>query len=296
MAPAPSVVPGIIPLTLPPDHRAMLERYLPSLLPMSTHNIESDPESDAERIIPGNSLPNSLVPITLTYAMSLDAQISLSPGVQTVLSGPETKAMTHYLRSRHNGILVGVGTAEADDPSLNCRFAEDGVNVVRMDRQPRPLVLDPSARWSCRKDCKLLQLAQRGQGKPPIWIVNDGNKQKISQQKIDEIHAVGGTIITIPKTENKFNWEYLLVSLRQFNIHSLMVEGGGKVIQDLLRPINRTFLSCAIVTIAPVWLGDGGVSVCPFRSMESKDKEVARLKNVSWLQMGEDVVMSGFFQ
>lgn len=37
--------------------------------------------------------------VTLTFATSLDSQLSLAPGVQTALSGPESKAMTHYLRS-----------------------------------------------------------------------------------------------------------------------------------------------------------------------------------------------------
>jgi 2,5-diamino-6-(ribosylamino)-4(3H)-pyrimidinone 5'-phosphate reductase len=66
--------------------------------------------------------------LTLTYAQSLDGQIALSPGTQTALSGQETKAMTHYLRYKHEGILVGVGTAEADDPGLNCRFDATNLN------------------------------------------------------------------------------------------------------------------------------------------------------------------------
>lgn len=280
---------GVIPLLVPQDHREMLEHYLPPFRPALTSSfVQKDLGSDLH-----DSEEDTLVPITLTYAMSLDSQISLSPGVQTILSGPETKAMTHYLRSRHNAILVGVGTAEADDPGLNCRFADDGINVVGLDRQPRPLILDPSGRWSSRKECKLLQLARNGQGKPPIWIFNKENKQKVSQARIDEVVAVGGDVIEVPTSGSAFNWAYLLTVLRRFEIHSLMVEGGGKVIQDLLQTVNRKFVACIIVTIAPVWLGEGGVSVCPRRPVDGKNEEVARLKDVRWLQMGQDVVMSG---
>lgn len=60
--------------------------------------------------------------VTLTYAQSLDGAIAAAPGTQTALSGAESKAMTHYLRSQHDGILVGVGTVLADNPSLNCRL------------------------------------------------------------------------------------------------------------------------------------------------------------------------------
>ncbi|KAJ6000142.1 hypothetical protein N7481_000551 [Penicillium waksmanii] len=60
--------------------------------------------------------------VTLSYASSMDSKISLRAGMQTVLSGPEAKLMTHYLRSRHDAILIGVGTVLADNPGLNCRL------------------------------------------------------------------------------------------------------------------------------------------------------------------------------
>src|SRR5947207_2217592 len=66
--------------------------------------------------------PTAKPHVTLTYAASLDSSISLSPGTQTHLSGHLSKAMTHYLRSRHSAILIGVGTAAVDDPGLNCRL------------------------------------------------------------------------------------------------------------------------------------------------------------------------------
>src|SRR4051812_7789929 len=82
--------------------------------------------------------------VTLTFATSLDSQLSLAPGVRTTLSGPRSKAMTHYLRSKHDAILVGVGTAIADDPGLNCRLhGVGGYGGQGLEGQPRPLILDP---------------------------------------------------------------------------------------------------------------------------------------------------------
>jgi 2,5-diamino-6-(ribosylamino)-4(3H)-pyrimidinone 5'-phosphate reductase len=46
-----------------------------------------------------------------------------------------------------------------------------------------------------------------------------------------------------------------------------------------------------ILTIAPVWLGQGGERICPPGS--GKRVEVARLKGVKWVPMGEDVVLCG---
>ena len=78
--------------------------------------------------------------VTLTYAASLDSQIALAPGTATALSGPESKAMTHFLRTRHDAILIGSGTAIADNPTLNSRLND--TTGRRPERQPRPVILD----------------------------------------------------------------------------------------------------------------------------------------------------------
>lgn len=56
--------------------------------------------------------------ITLTFAQSLDGKIA-KQGQQILISGRESMAMTHRLRTLHDGILVGIGTALVDNPQLN---------------------------------------------------------------------------------------------------------------------------------------------------------------------------------
>jgi 2,5-diamino-6-(ribosylamino)-4(3H)-pyrimidinone 5'-phosphate reductase len=281
------------PLTLSPSHQAGLEPYLP---PLATSNTANSPSRYAP-------LPH----LTLTYATSLDASISLGPGIQTLLSGAETKAMTHFLRSRHDAILVGVGTAETDDPGLNCRFSEDGRTIVGLERQPIPIILDPSARWSCEPDAKVLKLARERMGKPPIWLIDelecDGEgtnaDSRLVEERVADLRAVGGEMIGEAQYvqyhdgATGVDWPLVLRVLADKGIKSLMVEGGAKVIEDLLRGENQGYVSSVIITTAPVWLGKGGVTVCPTRN--AAFVEAGRLKNVKWLPMGEDVVMAGKF-
>ena len=67
--------------------------------------------------------PPSIRPhVTLTFAQSTDAKIAAIPGKQLILSGDESMQMTHWLRSMHDAILVGIGTALNDDPQLNSRY------------------------------------------------------------------------------------------------------------------------------------------------------------------------------
>ena len=51
--------------------------------------------------------------------------------------------MTHYLRSKHDSIFIGIGTVLADDPKLNCRYDEKSTI--------RPIILDPKAQWKYEK-------------------------------------------------------------------------------------------------------------------------------------------------
>lgn len=46
-----------------------------------------------------------------------------------------------------------------------------------------------------------------------------------------------------------------------------------------------------IVTVAPTFLGAGGVDIAPTRSVE--DKNEVRLESVTWMPLGQDVVMAG---
>lgn len=73
--------------------------------------------------------------VTLKLATSLDGGIALASGESRWITGPEARAHAHLERSRHEAILVGRGTWEADAPTLDVRLA--GLE----QRSPRRLVL-----------------------------------------------------------------------------------------------------------------------------------------------------------
>lgn len=230
--------------------------------------------------------------MTLTFATSLDSNLSLAPGVQTALSGPQSKAMTHYLRSKHSAILVGVGTAIADNPSLNCRFeGVGGYGGEGLTGQPRPIVIDPQARWQWSADSKVIRLASEGKGRAP-WVFTS---VKVGDERTKILESVGGKVIVAgTQSSSRMSWEYILGELGRRDVDSVMIEGGGGVINDLLAPSNIGSVDTVIVTIAPVWLGKGGVQVCPSEREEDGNKvPVARLRNVNWVTLGDDIVLCG---
>lgn len=274
-----------------PSKKRRLEASRDALTFPSSQSQQIDPYIE----YPPASAKSSLPHITLTFATSLDSNLSLSPGVQTVLSGPQSKAMTHYLRSRHDAILVGVGTAMADNPSLNCRIeGVGGYGGEGLEGQPRPVILDPHGRWKFDLETKCIQLAKEGRGRGPILItITDPD---IERRSI--LESVGGKILTLAPLPGskplRISWNDIHSSLAEEGIRNLMVEGGGSVINELLSPVYFSLVKSVIVTVAPIWLGKEGVQVCPDKRVEDGRRvPVARLNNVKWVPLGEDVVLCG---
>lgn len=270
---------------------------------LNTRDALEFPESDRVFLEPhlppqDGTTPRADMPFTtLTFATSLDSSLALSPGTRTVLSGPQSKAMTHYLRSRHDGILIGVGTAVADDPGLNCRIAGvGGYGAEGLNGQPRPIVIDPTCRWDFSEDSKLFQLCRQGRGRAP-WIVT--TVQELPAEKTALLDKYGGRFILLEMDSSnghhRIDWDGLLSTLSANGLRSVMIEGGGQVINSLLAPTSMVLVDSVILTIAPTWLGQGGVVVSPARRFDGQGNAMsaARLRNVKWYPFGEDVVLCG---
>lgn len=263
-------------LQFPKSSRIFLEPYLPPTNP----------------VIDESGFPH----VTLTYATSLDSSLTLAPGMQTMISGAESKAMTHYLRSKHDAIVIGVGTATADDPALNCRLEGiGGYGGLGWEGQPRPVIIDPGARWMITPQSKVLQTVQSGKGRGPWVIMAPGIA--MDPMRLEVLKYYGGKYLGLTEFDKKWRlrWEAILKALAAEGIKSVMIEGGGMVINDLLQPEHAHFISSVVVTIAPTYLGKCGVGVSPAPRYDStgRPKPAVRFQDVKWHTLGEDVVMCG---
>jgi diaminohydroxyphosphoribosylaminopyrimidine deaminase/5-amino-6-(5-phosphoribosylamino)uracil reductase len=98
--------------------------------------------------------------VTLKLATSLDGRIARPDGESRWITGPQARAHTHLERSRHEAILVGRGTLEADSPRLDVRLP--GLEP----RSPRRILLSrtPAPGWETIP----LPMAS------PVWRVSTG--------------------------------------------------------------------------------------------------------------------------
>ena len=295
----------VTPATIPnaPAHQPATPTKVaaqPPVLPQDTLQYPAHAREFLAPYLPQANDTSTTTPhVTLTYASSLDSRIALAPGLRTALSGPEAKAMTHYLRYRHDAILIGVRTAIADNPALNCRLeGAGGYGGKGWANQPRPIIVDPHARLVIHPDMKMLQMVKLGKAKAP-WIII-ASKTPPHPVAVRTLKAHGGEYIKVhygyhPGEPAGFDWASIFAILHNEDIKSVMVEGGGCVLSELLRDQHARLIDSVVVTIAPTFLGKGGVQVCPDPRYDTQGQPIAtRLKEVKWQPMGqEDVIMCG---
>ena len=206
--------------------------------------------------------------VTLSYAQSLDGSIADRPGRPLALSGPQAMALTHGLRAAHEAILVGIGTVLADNPRLNVRLVEGP--------DPQPVVVDSRLRFP--PYAELL----KNRGTP--WIATNEGADAERRQVLE---AAGARVLVLPGSNGWVDLAELLKHLGSMGINSLMVEGGAQIITSFLA---SRLVDQVVLTIAPMLVG--GLRVVNHLG-HSSQRRFPRLKNLSYQQLGDDLVLRG---
>ncbi len=211
--------------------------------------------------------------VTLSYAQSLDGCIAARAGERLVLSGSESMHLTHQLRAAHNAILVGIGTVLADNPRLTVRLVQG--------QDPQPIVLDSHLRIPL--EASLLQNSRR----PWIACLEDADPKKSAV-----LESLGALVLRIPADNaGRVSVPALLERLASFEINSLMVEGGARVISTFL---HLNMVDCIILTIAPVFLGGlRAVGQEAFTTSPRSASPYPRLQEIGMERLGNDLIVWG---
>ena len=144
------------------------------------------------------------------WAMTLDGKIATRTGDSKWISGPASRARTHALRGRMDAIIVGIGTAVADDPLLTAR--PPGARVATR------IVLDQDGRLPLAS-----QLARTAREVPTIVAVGNG-------ATVDDLKALGCEVIETPLLEGGLEIGSLLDELGRRRMTNVLVEGGSGVL------------------------------------------------------------------
>jgi diaminohydroxyphosphoribosylaminopyrimidine deaminase/5-amino-6-(5-phosphoribosylamino)uracil reductase len=215
--------------------------------------------------------------VTLKLAVSADGMIGRQGEGQVAITGPVARAQVQALRAETDAILVGIGTAVADDPALTVRAPGlEGQSPIRIVLDPQ-LELPPASRLArtarevpvivvASEDVSPLQVDAEGEATSTEIVAQGSGAQPISPL-VGEMpgRAEGGTPPADIDTRRSaleslgvevlychpYHPEVLLPALASRGISSLLVEGGART--------ARLFLEAGLVDRIQLYRGPGTI-------------------------------------
>jgi diaminohydroxyphosphoribosylaminopyrimidine deaminase/5-amino-6-(5-phosphoribosylamino)uracil reductase len=186
--------------------------------------------------------------VALKTATTLDGRIATMAGESQWITGEAARARGHLLRAQFDAIMIGVGTAAADNPTLSCRLP--GLS----DRSPVRIVVDGRRRLPLTAN--LVATAN----KQPTWLVTlAGNHDA----RLQAFRGAGVKIVEVPAdATGQPDLKIAMTRLAERGLTRLLIEGGGHLTATLLRDrlIDRIYWFRA----ASVMGGDGIPVAVPF--------------------------------
>lgn len=156
--------------------------------------------------------------VTLKLATSLDGRIATGSGDSRWITGPEARRRVHLMRARHDAVMVGIGTALADDPDLRVR-------LEGLVRQTVRVVLD--SRLRLPPDSRLARSAREC----PVWVLHGPGARP---ERAEALAGLGVRLIEVPAGERGLEMRDCLAALGREGLTRVLCEGGGQIAASLL--------------------------------------------------------------
>lgn len=162
---------------------------------------------------------------------TMDGRIATVTGQSKYVNGTAGLTHLHQLRALVDAVVIGVGTAVADNPQLNVRLVKG--------KNPARVVLDPKGRLA--QD----SLVWRDDGIQKIWIVAD----RVAASPPPQVE-----LINLPAVDGTINPSAILQSLSDRGLQRILIEGGAETIS---RFISAKCLDRLHLIVAPIIMGSG---------------------------------------
>ena len=158
--------------------------------------------------------------LTLKLALTLDGRIATATGESRWITGPAARRRVHAMRAAHDAVLVGGGTARADDPALTVRD-------MGMQRQPVRLVA--ARRLDLPRDGTLVRTIAEA----PLWLLHDPAATAPTEAAAWE--ARGARLVACRSGRGgQLDPAALLAALGAEGLTRVFCEGGGSLAGSLL--------------------------------------------------------------
>lgn len=204
------------------------------------------------------------------WAMTLDGRIATAAGNSQWISNTKSRGIVHQIRGQVDAIIVGSGTALADNPMLNARIENDArggksggdsfddkhhkdTNQTNVPRIATRIVFDSEAKTSLHS--KLCQTAKQ----IPVMFVID--PKKAESKKLLQLREMGVEVFEASNGYGNRIGE-VLNELANRDMTNVLVEGGARLMGEFL---DAGLIDEVNVFVAPKLIGSG---ISPIESNE----------------------------
>jgi diaminohydroxyphosphoribosylaminopyrimidine deaminase/5-amino-6-(5-phosphoribosylamino)uracil reductase len=204
--------------------------------------------------------------VMLKLAISADGKVAAAGKRPLPITGEVARQRVHLMRSQSDAILIGIGTALADDPMLTCRLpGMVGASPVRV-------VLDSALRLPLGS--RLVQSARE----VPLWIITGLDALPAAEERL---RANGVEVWRVEAANGRLEVAAVLKLLAGRGITRLLVEGGPIVAAAFL---SADLVDEAMLFVSPNAVGADGIDAFN----PSAEIALLRLKQGEAEQIGPD--------
>ncbi|MNR96611.1 Riboflavin biosynthesis protein RibD [compost metagenome] len=213
--------------------------------------------------------------VAMKTAMTLDGKIATPTGHSQWISGETSREHVQELRATYAGIMAGIGTVLADDPSLTCR--------IPGAHPPARIIVDPRAETP--PSAKLF-----ADPSPVILAIAPG----IAPERRNALEAAGAQLLEVPLAENgrHLDLDVLMALLGERGIDSILLEGGGGLNASALR---AGIVSKVVTFVAPKLLAGDGIPPTHGPAFATMDQAL-RLRDLTCHPSGEDLRLEAYVE
>ena len=242
--------------------------------------VETQPNRAADELYQGfaKHVTSGLPYVVAKFAMSLDGKIATRTGDSQWITGPDARARVQRMRKELDGIMVGIGTALADDPQLTAR--DENGETLPVNLQPVRVVVDSAAR---------VPVEARMFSQPGRTLV--AVSENASASRIAALEDAGATVQVFPGIDGRVNLSALLKHLGAEGVVSLLVEGGGGILGAML---DARLIDKFHVFLGPVLIGGAGARSPIEGHGATLMADAWRLEWTSMESIGEDWLITGY--
>ena len=207
--------------------------------------------------------------VTLKLAASLDGRTATSTGESRWITGPDARRAVHALRLTHDAVMIGSGTARADDPDLTARD-------IGATRQPVRIVVD--SRLSHSAQSRLGRTARE----TPVWLIHTAAAPQTNRA---DWAGQGATLIEVADDSGHADLTQALRALAAKGLTRILCEGGGQFAAAMIR---AQLVDEVIVHSAGAVIGCEGRPALGVLAL-AELAQAPRLKLQSQRRLGNDV-------